>query len=47
MTYEPPLDDPTALGADDCPCDRECGNKDEWCMYNEPLEDRMYGDEDS
>ena len=33
MSYEPPLDDPTALGADD---EEEV----------EPLEDRMWGDND-
>lgn len=33
MSCEPPLDDPTALGADD---EEEV----------EPLEDRMWGDED-
>ena len=43
---EPELDDPIALSVD-CPCDNECEHKDETCMYHEPLEDRMYGDEDS
>lgn len=43
MSYEPPLDDPVATGADD-ECEG-CGCYVYECCCNEP--DRMYGDEDA
>ena len=43
MSYEPPLDDPTALGQDDT-CD-ECGENVCLCNGIDPLLDRMWGDD--
>ncbi len=43
MSYEPPLDDPTALGKDDT-CD-ECGEDVCLCAGTQQFEDRMFWDD--